>query len=159
MNIRSTLPDKGNGTGSHFTWDEVDLGKRTFRFDPELKTYTSPLALPSLGKMLTIGVVRDMTIAEKRESAVSDITLEFAQYGRSQYEEWACRLLPICSKWGIHAHFPDWLEVVTANRSKRSYHVRGEDQATNEALKEALATILGVPIEDSVSSDDPRQSN
>jgi hypothetical protein len=93
--------------------------------------------------MLTIGVVKDMSLSEKRECAVQDAIMEFAQYGRARYEDWTERLTPICKKWEVPVQFPDWLAAVTSNRSNRTYHVRGEDHTTNTRLSKALATILG----------------
>jgi hypothetical protein len=143
MGMRFTPPDKTSRTYSHTDWVHVDIGKRKFRKDVELQSYTAPLDLESIGKMLTIGVVKDMSLSEKRECAVQDAIMEFAQYGRAQYEDWTERLTPICEKWEVPVQFPDWLAAVTSNRSNRTYHVRGEDHTTNARLSKALATILG----------------
>jgi len=147
MGLTFTLPDKTLGTGSHVTWDEVDIGQRKFVWNEEVQAYLAPLSVSSIGKMLTIGVVKDMTIPEKRESAVKDATLEFAQHGREQYESWMNRLIPICTKWKVNIEFPDWLSVVTSNRTNRFYKARGENQAAVSAVQTALDTLYEVPRE------------
>jgi hypothetical protein len=145
MGLTFTLPDKTLGTGSHVSWDEVDIGQRRFVRDAELDTYLAPLSGLSIGKMLTIGVVNDMTVREKRESAVYDAIMEFAQYGREKYDEWISRLKPICTKWEIDITFPEWLSVVTSNRNNRSYIARGENQAAVSAIQIALDTLYEEP--------------
>jgi len=142
MNLKYTPSDKGADIFSHKTWDEVDIGKRKFVMCEELGSYLAPLALTSIGKMLTIGVVSQMTIAEKRASAVADALMEFSQYGRKQYDDWVVRLRPLCEKWNVPFSPRPWYEAVLANRHEREYTAESSDPSHAEKLNRVLDQML-----------------
>jgi hypothetical protein len=140
MNLVFTDPEKTLGSSSHVSWDDASIGKRTFRWDASLSTYTAPLSQSSLGKMLTIGVVQSLTIEEKRELAVNDVLLEFAQYGQEKYDEWVGKLQVLCDKHGVKFTPGKWFDVVTSNRSARKYYVRSAERSIE--LERAMAYVL-----------------
>jgi len=145
MNLKFTPPDKGDSTYYTRTWDEIDIGKRTFLWNEELGRYTAPLSEDSIAKMLTIGVVNDMTIAEKRIEAVADATREYTQYGRAKYDDYVTRMVPICAKWNVPFSPLGWEEAMQATEASTTYTARGVDPDAVTNLQSTLDRIVNQP--------------
>jgi hypothetical protein len=143
IGVKYTMADKDAESVPYIDIDGCSFLKRTWRYDPDVGAYLSPLEHASIEKMLTIGVKSKSITEEAHAIAVISTALrEYFFYGKDVFHEKRAMFKHVVNEANIGMYvtestFPTW-EELKGKFWKNSLHVKLSEDMEDCSLTEVM---------------------